>query len=155
MAQDRKMHESENTFVNTSSTKRCCFLVCDGRRRYKRLQVTTRPEQVEIQTTYCFDLLTVDLMWISCISLYTASRHVEMLWVCCRLSICCGFVVDLLYSFRLVVGLLPILLYVQLVVQQIHNKIIEQAEFEIPLNTDSVYTSHHIDHMRLVLMPLR
>jgi len=33
----------------------------------------------------------------------TTSLHVEMLWICCRTSICCGFVV-------------------QLVVQQIHNK---------------------------------
>ena len=28
-----------------------------------------------------------------------------MLWICCRRQICCGLVVDLLYSFRFVVDL--------------------------------------------------
>ena len=71
---------------------------------------------------------------------------------------CCGFVVDLLYSFRLVVGLLQILLYVQLVVQQIHNKS-NKWSLSVYRSTDSAYQSpcrsHEVRHEAFEMKGLR
>ena len=70
----------------------------DWLRRYNK-STTNR-----IQTPLLRFVVDSDLLY----NKSTTSRHVEMLWICCRRSICRGFVVDLFV--------------VQLVVQQIHNK---------------------------------
>jgi len=63
-----------------------------------------------------------------------------------RVSTCCGFVVDLLYSFRLVVDLLWILLYSLLYKNQ---QLIEQVEFGLNclffrLRKSAKYCDEHV-----------
>ena len=69
---------ANNYFHMTSTTRQtsCQFSSVIG------CNTTANPQQV-VAKLHCFDLL----------------------WICCRRQICCGFVVDLLYSFRFVVDL--------------------------------------------------